>query len=191
MYKLILVDDEIEIISGLKNYFPWHDIGFEVIGTFSNGKQALNFLAKNTVDVVLTDIKMPIMDGIELIRRLKEMEYEAVFVLLSGYREFEYAKSALELGVKNYIVKPTKYSQLCDVFTKIRMELDRKYTSEQGNPEKSNEIIDANVQIIKNIKKYVNMNYREVTLEKAAEHVRLNPYASEQLFSSANRRKIL
>jgi len=182
MYKLILVDDEIEIRNGLKNYFPWQDIGFEVIGTFGNGKQALDFLMHNHVDVVLTDIRMPVMDGIELIRKMKEMKIDAVCLLLSGYKEFEYAKNALELGVKNYIVKPTKYQQLCEVFTMLRMELDQKNLNEQDRIGNDDSFKNANTQLIEKVKSFVNKNYRELTLEKAAEHVRLNPYYLSSFF---------
>lgn len=182
MYKLILVDDEIEIRNGLKNYFPWHDIGFEVVGTFGNAQQALNYIAQNDVDVVLTDIKMPVMDGIELIRRIKELNADIECILLSGYKEFEYAKSAMELGVKNYIVKPTKYQQLCEVFTKLHMELDRKTLSGQNKPEESDDSKDANAKLIEKVKSFVNQNYKELTLEKTAEHVRLNPYYLSSFF---------
>ena len=182
MYKLILVDDEIEIRNGLKNYFPWHDIGFEVIGTFANGKQALNFMMQNSVDVVLTDIRMPVMDGIELIRKMKEMDIDAVCLLLSGYKEFEYAMSALEMGVKNYIVKPTKYQQLCEVFTKLRMELDQKKLNDQDKIGNIGSFTDANAQLIIKVKSFVNRNYCDLTLEKAAEHVRLNPYYLSSFF---------
>jgi len=184
MYKLILVDDETEITNGLKNYFPWHDIGFEVVGTFNNGKQAFDFLKSNAVDVALVDIKMPGMDGIELVRRLREMKIDAFFVLISGYKEFEYAKSALELGVKNYIVKPTKYHQLCDIFTKLRIELDQKYSSMNNRnvSDDKPDLDNINTQIISKIKKYVELNYRDVTLEKTAEHVRLNPYYLSSFF---------
>lgn len=182
MYKLVLVDDEIEIRNGLKNYFPWHDIGFEVVGTFGNGQQALDFITRNDVDVVLTDIKMPVMGGIELIRRIRELNIDIECMLLSGYKEFEYAKSAMEMGVKNYIVKPTKYQQLFEIFTKLRMELDRKQTSVTEKSGGADDFKDANALLVEKIKNFVNQNYRDITLEKTAEHVRLNPYYLSSFF---------
>lgn len=75
MYQLIIADDEFEIASGIANYFPWEEIGFEVVSSFSNGQEVLTWLRKHSADVLLCDIRMPIMDGIELAKKFKKRKY--------------------------------------------------------------------------------------------------------------------
>ena len=91
MYSLIIVDDELKIREGLVNLIPWEQNSFQVVGQFSNGKQALEFIKNKQVDVVLTDIRMPIMSGIELSDCLSKEYPDILFVFLTGYQDFSYA----------------------------------------------------------------------------------------------------
>ena len=84
MYQLIIADDEFEIASGIANYFPWEEIGFEVVSSFSNGQEVLSWLRKHSADVLLCDIRMPIMDGIELAKKIQEENIYIKIVFLSG-----------------------------------------------------------------------------------------------------------
>jgi len=180
MYKLIIVDDECAIRNGLCSYFPWHDIGFEVVASFENGMQALEYIKKADIHAVLTDIRMPIMDGIELTRCIAEVKPSIKIVYLSGHRDFEYAKSALDYGVRSYILKPTKYENIFDTFTKLRLELDREYTL---FPEKNDKAaIPVKLNVIESVKDYISNHVGDVTLENAAAHSRLNPYYLSSLF---------
>ena len=124
MYKLIIVDDESSICEGIAACYPWAEMGFEIAGTFPNGKSALDYIERYLVDVVLSDIRMPKMDGLELSHALSKDYPDVTVVLLSGYAEFEYAREALRFGVKEYILKPIKYDTIIQVFTKIRESLD-------------------------------------------------------------------
>jgi len=188
LYKLLIVDDEREIRNGLCNYFPWGEIGFEVKGQCENGKQALEFLKENSIDVVLCDIKMPVMTGIDLARELHGLKNRIKIVFLSGYKEFEYAQKALIYNVRNYIIKPAKYSELVDVFTKIKAELDEEASDEMKSLSISctTEDVKANTNyhdiIITNVKTFIKENYRDVTLEKAASLVHMNPYYLSNFF---------
>lgn len=104
--KLILVDDEKFAVQGLKDMLNWKSFDGELIGTASNGQEALSLIAYNQPDVVISDIKMPIMDGLALARTISEQYKHIDLILLSAHGEFEYARQAIEYQVTNYILKP-------------------------------------------------------------------------------------
>ena len=131
MYQMIVVDDEAELREGISNYFPWESLNIRVTGIFENGRTAFAYLKAHPVDIVLTDIRMPFIDGLELIEKAKAVSPSTCYVILSGYREFEYAKKGLLFGVKDYILKPTKYSQIYEVFSRITAELDHSAAAER------------------------------------------------------------
>ncbi|MDI3478179.1 MAG: two-component system, response regulator YesN [Thermoanaerobacterium sp.] len=180
MYTLVVVDDEYEIRTGLSNCFPWREVGFNVVKQFENGRECLNYICKNKVDTVLCDVKMPIMSGIELAKEIFEKNIDTKMVIISGYTDFEYARQALRYGVKDYIVKPTKYNEIVEVFKRIKSELDSENISERNivDNEKSKEF-NSIISIIKN---YVEENYNNVTLEDVAKIVYMNPYYLSKYF---------
>jgi len=184
MYKLIIVEDEYEIRVGLANYFPWEKIGFEVVGEFENGKQAFDYIAKRRVDTMLCDIKMPVMSGIELAKLIHENNIDIKTIFISGYREFDYARQAIQYGVKDYIVKPTKYNEVVEVFGRIKAELDKERYMD-NILQNSDNIAAANHKcedVIAIVKDYINENYKNATLEEAAKVVYVNPYYLSKLF---------
>lgn len=181
LYKLLLVDDEANTREALSSYFPWHEVGFEVVGQAGNGKEALNFINREPVDVVLTDIKMPVMSGIDLAETLYKEKRDTMVVFISGYREFEYAQKALHYKVKNYIVKPVKYQMLFDVFCQIRTELDEVKGQGKAESEELSGNRDEGL-IISKVKWYIRHQYRTATLEEAARLVHLNSNYLSQLF---------
>lgn len=131
MYKLILCEDDYQIRHGLERFFPWKQVGFELCACFENGRQALEYLRYTSVDVVLTDIRMPVMDGLELAHAINEEKIDACVVILSAYRDFEYARQAMQLGLRHYMVKSTKFDELLSVFEGLRDELDLR-TADRG-----------------------------------------------------------
>ncbi|WP_171633918.1 response regulator [Paenibacillus plantarum] len=129
-YKMMIVDDEFEIREGL-NSFYWERFQFQVTGLAANGKQALDLMQRTDVDIVLTDIKMPVMDGIELSREIA-MHYPHVkIVILSGYKEFSYARDALQAGVSEYLLKPVDLKHLSESMMKLKLQLDAERLSSQ------------------------------------------------------------
>ena len=106
MYRLLLVDDEPDVLEAIRSLVPWETYHIELFGTAKNALEALQVMEKDPPDLVITDVKMPVVDGIEMIRRAKSMELDAEFIVLSGYDEFEFAKSAMSLGVRYYLLKP-------------------------------------------------------------------------------------
>ncbi|AEC02418.1 response regulator transcription factor [Parasphaerochaeta coccoides] len=124
MYSLIIIDDEKELLEGLAHYFPWESIGFITVGAFSDAKSALAYCRDNPVDVVLTDIRMPFLSGLDLIKELRTHNPTPIFCVMSAYSDFEYAKQAIAFGVKEYLVKPLSFDDLRASFQKIHAHLD-------------------------------------------------------------------
>lgn len=120
----MITDDEIQIRKGLRMKVDWKDEGFEIVQEASNGQEALALLQTTEVDVVLTDIRMPKMDGIELAKRCNEEFPHIKVIVLSGYSEFEYVRSTMKEGVKDYLLKPVAPDELVEVLRKVRKEIE-------------------------------------------------------------------
>ncbi len=133
-YTVLLVDDEEEVIHVIMKKINWEGLGFSVVGHANNGVKALELMEEFQPDVVMTDIKMPFMDGMELANRIKA-EYPTTKILFfTGFDEFEYAKGAIHLEVEEYILKPVNATELTNVFTELKIKLDREI-SEKHNKE--------------------------------------------------------
>lgn len=133
-YSVLLVDDEEEVIQVIMKKIDWESLGFSVIGYANNGVKAFELVEEFQPDVVMTDIKMPYMDGMELSNRIKA-EYPTTKILLfTGFDEFEYAKEAVHLEVEEYILKPVNSGELVQVFTGLKAKLDQEI-SEKRNVE--------------------------------------------------------
>lgn len=127
MYKVLLVDDEVLIREAISENIPWETLGFELLGTCENGREAMERIALNPPDLLLTDICMPFVDGIELARYTYENYPNTRTVIISGYDEFEYAKKAVRYQVMEYILKPITPSELMEVLEKARASLDEAH----------------------------------------------------------------
>ena len=112
MYKILAVDDEYMILEGLKFLLPWNDLGFEFVKTARTAMEALDYLADNHVDLVISDITMPEMTGIEMINTAQQQGKKFMSIFLSGYQEFDYVKEGIRLGVKDYLLKPVDKEEL-------------------------------------------------------------------------------
>lgn len=131
MYKLIIVDDEAVIRKGIRDYIDWKSMGFEPAETFEDGKEAIAYMETCHVDVVLTDIEMAEVSGLEMARHVRDSGLASKVVIISGYKEFEYARKAVEYGVEHYLLKPIRMEEVTEVFTKIKMGLDAKKAEQE------------------------------------------------------------
>lgn len=122
MFKVLLVDDEKLVLDSLENYIDWKDMDINIVGTAKNGREALEKVRDLRPNIVLTDIKMPIMDGIEFSKRAMEFDGDLKIVFLSGHDEFQYAKSAINIGVYGYILKPIEEDELRQVLGKVKLK---------------------------------------------------------------------
>ena len=126
LYRVLLVDDEEEIREGIRRKIGWEGLGFELCGAAANGMDALELAEQVRPDVVLTDIKMPYMDGLELCRRLRQMLPASKMVVFSGFDDFEYARQAVGMNVYEYILKPINAPELGEVLGRLRAQLDQE-----------------------------------------------------------------
>jgi two-component system response regulator YesN len=132
LYRVLLVDDEEDIRVGISRKMDWAGLGFALVGEAENGQDALELADQLQPDVVLTDIKMPFMDGLELCRILSVRLPASKFVVFSGFDDFEYAKQAIRMNVSEYILKPINAAELEGVLQKLKEQLDAERTERKN-----------------------------------------------------------
>lgn len=142
MFFVQLVDDEPLVRMGLKKLIPWEQLGFKVVCEAQNGQEALQQLKEYDIDLIITDIEMPILDGMNYIKKVREEKYKQSILILTAYAEFEYAKMAISYGVSGYILKPIIEEQIIETLKKVRKSLkvpvDRSFSRE-----KDKKLVDA------------------------------------------------
>ncbi len=126
LYRIMLVDDEEEVRKAMIRKMDWEELGFTVVGDAENGEDALEKLEQLEPDVIMTDIRMPYMDGLTLISRIREQYPFMKILIFSGYDDFEYAKQAIKLHVTEYILKPVNGQELAEILKRVRISLDEE-----------------------------------------------------------------
>lgn len=168
MYRLVIVDDEKKILDGIAEIFPWNNIGFQVVGRFTSARAALAYLEQEQVDVVMTDISMPDMNGLELTESLKQYP-DLLVVLFSSYHDYEYMRAAIKLDTADYLLKPISYEELLACFEHVKETLDKRLPVKEEKPGTYYE------EIISRVDEYLQKNYQKGSLTEAAEAVGLSP----------------
>lgn len=130
-YKLLIVDDEIEVRKGIINKVDWDKLGFEIVAEGENGKEALELFEKTLPDVLLTDIKMPFMDGLQLTQAIKEKYPTTKVIVMTGFDEFEYAHKAIKLNVSEYILRPVSSQELSEILVKVKKQIDNEIADKE------------------------------------------------------------
>ena len=125
-YGMLIVDDEYLVRRGVRETIDWQAIDVEIVGEATNGKQGLEAALRLRPDVIFTDIRMPVMDGLEMIEKLKEADYDGAIIIYNGYQDFEYARKALEFGVVTYLLKPFNNQDLVNKVREALAELEEK-----------------------------------------------------------------
>ena len=151
MIKLLIVDDERIIRETIASLIDWDSLGIFLIGTAENGIEAYNRILDDYPDIVLTDIKMPGLSGLDLIQRIKEINPDTQFVILSGYGEFKFAQRAMQYGVKHYLLKPCNEEQIIACLNSAKQDYLNALAS-KNEPAPSSQIIQP--VIMKNILTY-------------------------------------
>jgi len=135
MHKVLLVDDEGFARTGLRGLIPWNRLGFEIVAEAENGEEALHMIREEQPDLVVTDIRMPVLDGLQLIRTVKEQDIaNPRFIIISGYNDFKYAQQAVRFGVEDFILKPIDEKELSDTLRRVAESLKREQLLEAGRP---------------------------------------------------------
>jgi two-component system response regulator YesN len=133
MYKLLIADDEQVIREGLYDIVNWSSMGFQTIGACEDGQQVIDYLEKDIVDVIVTDIKMNKKSGLDIAKYVYEKKLPVKIILISGYREVDLAMSAIEYNVKKYIMKPIDIDVLTDAMSELKSVLDKEAKVQQNN----------------------------------------------------------
>jgi two-component system response regulator YesN len=124
MYKLMIVDDEEEVRKGIVKKIDWNRFHFDIAGEAENGREALDIMEEHIPDVVITDISMPFMDGLELAKSVKENYPTVKTVILTGFDDFKFAQQAIKYGVSDYILKPVLPKDINEILKKLKNEID-------------------------------------------------------------------
>lgn len=143
LIKLVIVDDEPLVIEGLTSMIDWEKYHIVVTQTFEHAELALEYIAQNPVDLLITDVRMPGMDGLELIQQVKSMQPHLQILVMSGYRDFEYVKTAMTYGAKNYLVKPVFEEDLNPLLLDIHRDFNSQAMAEYYNNSCQTETLKA------------------------------------------------
>lgn len=124
MWKLIVADDEPKIRRGIENLLNWHDFNVEIVGEAEDGEIALEVITEKKPDIILLDINMPFLNGLNLLEKLKEINNKSIVIIISGYDDFHYAQKALQFNVFDYILKPVSKKNMEEIILKAVNKLD-------------------------------------------------------------------
>lgn len=126
MWRVLIIDDDFQVLEGMKKSIPWERLEAEWAGEAMDGAEGLQMIKETSPDIVITDIYMPVMNGLEMIEQLKHEGFAGEVVILSGYSDFQYARQALRLQVSDYLSKPITMDELGDVLERVIRELEAK-----------------------------------------------------------------
>jgi two-component system response regulator YesN len=178
MFRVLLVDDEPWDLLGMEKGFPWSETGFSVIGQTTNPVEALDIILKEVPDVIFTDIRMPEISGIELIKKARENNIKSEFIIVSGYAEFEYAKEVIKYSGYYYLLKPIDLDEAEELLKKLYIHLKQKQDVSLSDVGNYSEIHGESYITNENFKKlldYINSNYsEEISLNELSEKFHLN-----------------
>jgi two-component system, response regulator YesN len=147
-YKVFLVEDEITTREGIRSNVDWQSAGFELCGEASDGEVALPQIEAAQPDVLITDIKMPFMDGLQLSKIIREHMAWMKIIIISGYDDFQYAQTAIKLGVTEYMLKPVSVQDMHSLLAKIRVSLDRE-KEERSYLKRLNSQVEDNLSLMR------------------------------------------
>lgn len=172
MYKVIIADDEYMIKKSLTVMIDSSPFNFKVVGTAEDGKEAMDLIKVYNPDLLVTDIRMPLVDGLELIHQLQDENVSTEAIVVSGYGEFEYAQKAIRLGAADYLLKPIKVDLVQEALRRVSEKL-------QTRPQKKIQSDDSTSQLknlspkIKHAIQYIENHYKDdkLSLPKVAEHI--------------------
>lgn len=196
--KVMIIDDEHLIRDLIKNCIDWNEIGMEIVAEASNAVEGLNLINKEKPDIILTDINMPVTDGLDMSKSILERYPDIKVIVITGYNEFEYAKRSIKIGVNDFILKPIDEDELRNSVLKLKDEIQDEYLKKKEykdikekmvvynniiNLNDANETEDKNLSI-EQIKKFIvkNISNRDLSLKLVAEYFYVNPSYLSRIF---------
>ncbi|WP_332635004.1 response regulator transcription factor [Halalkalibacter flavus] len=186
MHKMLIVDDDWMISDSLKSMDEWIDLNIDVVSTAENGQEALYWLEKESIDIILTDIRMPHMNGLELTKHILDHKLKPAVIIMSSYEEFSYAQQALKYNAKGYILKPIDTNELFELIKKVQQEMANKQQPPiEHNDQPVTESQTHQERLITNTISYIQSNYMEpLTLKYLSDRVHLSEHYLGQLFKT-------
>lgn len=175
MYNVLITDDDEIIREGIKRLIPWEEFNVGIVSTAANGKEALAYMSENKVDILITDVSMPEMSGIDLIRNAKKIQMQIKCIVISAYNEFSYVKEAAKLGIENYILKPIDEQELANTITSAVEKLDTESTHLETK-EQGSAVLKSTI-----LSRLLYGEIDEFELMEKAEFLQFNLYAGEYL----------
>lgn len=169
LYRIMLVDDEEEVRKGIIRKIDWENLGFQVVGDAENGQDALEKVEQLEPDVIMTDIRMPYMDGLTLTARIRQKYPSIKILIFSGYDDFEYAQQAIKLNVTEYILKPVNVEELTEILNRVKENLDEEI-EQRRNVHLLRERYRSSLPIIREL--YLNDLVRGNVRDGIEEHLR-------------------
>jgi two-component system, response regulator YesN len=175
-YKVIVADDEKLFLNNIVRNIQAVNLGFEVAGTAQDGKEALGLIEKLSPDVLVTDIKMPVMDGLELVKTVAFKYPDIVKIVISGYDDFKYAQHSLIYEVKDYLLKPLRLEDVAETFRRVKIYLDAQNSILRQNilqPEDNHTFTTE--EISRMLKLYIKENYtQDINFDSIAKNFHFN-----------------
>ncbi len=186
MYRVLIVEDEPWTLLGLVKTFDWEEKGYQVVGQTTNPVEAFDFICLEKPDVVFTDVRMPEISGIELVKRTRELGMDTEFIIISGFAEFSYAQKALSYGVFEYLLKPVDVNKGNAVLDKLFVHLQAK----DGETDKEKRIAadhtdyeGQNNSDMNGLMEYIDKNYKkDLSLRDLADRFYMNYSYCSELF---------
>lgn len=185
MYKVIIVEDEPIIQKGIHFKVDWLSLNCTVFAIASNGQEGIQLIEKHQPDIVITDVRMPLLSGLDMLKQTKEKyNYEAI--IISGYDEFEYAKRAIQLGVTDFILKPIHFEELHAALTKITEKLRHQKTKKQSSIELAPLLIESKDTYVTNMIQYIQDHYHEkISIQDMSEILQVSHMTLHTKFKKA------
>lgn len=189
MWKVVIIDDEPIIVEGLSRMIHWEKYGCRIVGTANDGVEGSQIIREQKPDILFSDIAMPGLDGLKMIAGLKSEFPDMMITILTGYRDFEYAKEAIRLGVTRFLLKPSRLEEIEEAiaFMTERLKKQRPLEKEEGEAQEQEgqeQEGNAGSFIVKNAVTYMEENYKEkLTLSDVAEKAYVSQWHLSKLLN--------
>ena len=186
--KLLIADDDYQILTGLRDGINWGAVGFDTVSTATNGNEALEIFIKERPQIVITDIRMPGLDGLALSEEMKKISDSVKIIIVSGHSDFQYARQAIKLGVCDYMLKPVNIRELLSLLSRLFSEIQRECCSTSNAAEnRLKQIIGSERKgfspfMIQAAQYIENNYYRDITIQDLAAFLKKNANYFSHLF---------
>ncbi|MDD3279719.1 MAG: response regulator [Lachnospiraceae bacterium] len=191
MLKVVIIDDEAIIVEGLSRVIKWEEYGCTLVGTAYDGIEGIQVIREQNPDIIFTDIAMPGMDGLQMIASIRVEHPDTMIAILTGYRDFDYAQTAIKLGVNRFLLKPSNLSEIEETIVAMSEKL-KKQKQLSGETEQEEQKLEEDVHaegnagsfIVKNALAYMEENYKEkVTLSDLADKMYVSQWHLSKLLN--------